>query len=114
MEHFVETRKALRYPNPHALTLARIIGGTFLDRLLYAVTDGIKRIVPVAVLFKVSPALTPFGQWTKRREKFAVVLEIHRIKNHWHYLNLAVLVARLRFWQFHVVDEGGGEKLIAY
>ena len=31
-------------------------------------------------------------------------LEIHRIKNHWHYLNLAFLVARLRYWQFHVLE----------
>jgi hypothetical protein len=27
MRHFVETRKALHYPNQHALTLARIISG---------------------------------------------------------------------------------------
>jgi hypothetical protein len=47
-------------------------------------------------------------------EKFAVVLEIHWIKNHWHYLNLAILVARLRSWQFHVLDVIGGEKLITH
>jgi hypothetical protein len=35
----------------------------FLDRLLDAVTDGIKRVVPVAVLFKVSPGLTPIRAW---------------------------------------------------
>src|SRR6202022_2653253 len=99
----------IRSPNPHSLGFSRVC---FLDRLLDAVADGIKRIVPVAVLFKVSPALTPLGQWTERREEFAVVLEIHRIKNHWHYLNLAVLVAHLRFWQFHVLDVVGGEKMI--
>jgi hypothetical protein len=47
-------------------------------------------------------------------EKFAVVLEIHRIKNHWHYLYLAVLVACLRSWQFHVLNVAGGEKLKAH
>ncbi len=38
--------------------------------------------------------------------KLAVVLEIHWIKNYWHYINLAVFVARLRFWEFHILDVG--------
>lgn len=42
------------------------------------------------------------------------MLEIHRIKNYRHYLNLAVLVARLRSPQFHVLDISRGEKVITH
>jgi hypothetical protein len=73
------------------------------------------RGAPVAVLFEIPPALTPFGQRIKLIEKFTVVFEIiHLIKKHWHYLNLAVLVACLRSWQFHVLDVVGGEKVITH
>ena len=34
----------------------------FIDRLLDAVTNRIKRVVPVAVPFRIPPALAPFGQ----------------------------------------------------
>ena len=55
----------------------------FFDRLLDAVIDGIERVVPVAALSKSRQVLPPFGQWIEPVEKFAVVLEIHRIKDHW-------------------------------
>ena len=89
------------------LILASTSEARFIDRLLDAVPDGIKRVVPVTVLFIIPPALTPFGQRIELIEKFAVVFQIHRIKNHWHYLNLTLLVARLRYWQFHVLDVAG-------
>ena len=84
----------------------------FLDRLLDAFPNGIKRVVPVAVLFKIPPALTPSWERIELIEEFAVVLEIHRIKNHWHYLYLAVFVACLRSWQFHVLDVVGGAEIL--
>ena len=54
----------------------------FLDRLLDGFTNGIKRVVPVDVLLKIPPALTPSWERIELIEEFAVVLEIHRIKNH--------------------------------
>jgi hypothetical protein len=63
----------------------------FLDRLLDAFPNGIKRVVLSAIFFKITPALIPFGQWTEQIEKFAFLLEIHRIKNHWHCLICPIL-----------------------
>src|SRR5271165_3741795 len=65
MEHFVETRKAPFPSAPESIRIRILARGSsetrFLDRLLDAVTDRIERVVPVAALFKVSPALVPLG-----------------------------------------------------